>query len=91
MEGEEALGWVRGQNERAVAELGDPKTSEAYKRILAILDSKEKIPYVSRLGDWYYNFWQDEKHQKGLWRRTTLQSFRSASPVWEKTIKQSIN
>jgi len=86
VQGAEPLAWVKKQNEHAVAELGDPTGTEAYRRILGILDSKEKIPYVSRIGKWYYNFWQDEKHQKGLWRRTTLESYRSDSPRWEPVL-----
>jgi len=86
VQGERAMAWVEEQNGHAVAQLGDPTTSEAFKRILAILDSKEKIPYVSRLGQWYYNFWQDETHQKGLWRRTTLEAYRTANPDWQTVL-----
>ena len=37
-------------------------------------------------GDWYYNFWQDEKNVRGLWRRTTLQEYRKAEPKWETVL-----
>src|SRR5690606_5869745 len=30
-----------------------------------------------------YNFWQDDEHERGLWRRTTLAQYRKAQPVWE--------
>jgi prolyl oligopeptidase len=30
-----------------------------------------------------YNFWQDAEHRKGLWRRTTLDSYRTDDPDWE--------
>eukprot|EP00929_Paragymnodinium_shiwhaense_P083127 TRINITY_DN44165_c0_g3_i3.p1 TRINITY_DN44165_c0_g3~~TRINITY_DN44165_c0_g3_i3.p1 ORF type:complete len:844 (+),score=196.60 TRINITY_DN44165_c0_g3_i3:46-2577(+) len=86
VQGEKALGWVKEQNKQSVGEIGDPKETETYRRILAILDSKEKIPYVGRLGKWYYNFWQDDKHQKGLWRRTTLESYKTATPKWETVL-----
>eukprot|EP00931_Biecheleriopsis_adriatica_P093679 TRINITY_DN6740_c0_g1_i2.p1 TRINITY_DN6740_c0_g1~~TRINITY_DN6740_c0_g1_i2.p1 ORF type:complete len:783 (-),score=153.16 TRINITY_DN6740_c0_g1_i2:13-2286(-) len=84
--GKEALEWVENQNQKAVGELGDPKSTEAYRRILGILDSKEKIPYVNRIGEWYYNFWQDEHHQKGLWRRTTLERYRGDTVQWETVL-----
>ncbi|MFN2473276.1 MAG: prolyl oligopeptidase family protein, partial [Sphingomicrobium sp.] len=29
-----------------------------------------------------YNFWQDSAHVRGVWRRTTLASYRSAAPAW---------
>lgn len=67
---EDALEWVKGRNAAALSELGDPKATQDYSRILSILDSKEKIPYVGRvLNGLYYNFWQDENHIRGIWRR----------------------
>ncbi|HYZ64197.1 MAG TPA: prolyl oligopeptidase family serine peptidase, partial [Acetobacteraceae bacterium] len=30
-----------------------------------------------------YNFWRDAANPRGLWRRTTLDSFRTAAPEWE--------
>ncbi len=46
VEGERALAWVKEQNEAAVEALGDPKGGILYDRILAIMDSKDKIPHV---------------------------------------------
>jgi hypothetical protein len=66
--------------------LGDPTGTDTYNRILGILDSKDKIPHVSKINGHYYNFWQDENHVRGIWRRTTLDEFRKASPKWETVI-----
>ena len=56
-------------------------------RILDILDSKEKIPYVGRvLNGLYYNFWQDETHVRGIWRRCTLDEYRKDKPEWESVL-----
>ncbi len=33
-----------------------------------------------------YNFWRDEANPRGLWRRTTLQSYRSEAPEWDVII-----
>jgi prolyl oligopeptidase len=63
-----------------------PDFDPTRKRILDILDSKEKIPYVSKHGVWYYNFWRDEKYVRGLWRRTTLAEFKKAQPAWEAVL-----
>merc|ERR1719399_2303103 len=82
-----ALDWVRAKNDDALGTLGDPKQSPTYKRILQILDSKEKIPYVGRvLNELYYNFWQDETHVRGIWRRCTLDEYRKPSPAWETVL-----
>jgi len=82
--GERALGWVREQNAVSTRELeSSPEFGPIRQRLLTILDSKERIPYVGKHGAWYYNFWRDEKNPRGLWRRTTLAEFKKAEPAWE--------
>ena len=87
VEGEKALDWVRARNAVTEAELAS--TGE-FKRlesdILEILDSEAKIPYVQKIGDHYYNFWKDAQHERGIWRRTTLQEYRKPNPKWETVI-----
>jgi prolyl oligopeptidase len=82
--GEKALAWVRERNAETAKEL---ETRPAYKEleadILKILDSESKIPYISKAGDFYYNFWKDAKNPRGLWRRTSLDEYRKAAPKWE--------
>ena len=64
--GDDALGWVKERNTECNSKFGDPTETEDYKRILSILDSKERIPHVAQIGDgYYYNFWQDDKHIQG--------------------------
>ena len=77
--GEKALDWARARNAESakVLETGDFAALE--KRILDILDSDARIPYVEKLGPWYYNFWRDAKNPRGLWRRTTLDEYRKAA------------
>ena len=41
------------------------------------------FPWIAQRGRHVYNFWQDEQHPKGLWRRTTLANYRGADPAWE--------
>jgi prolyl oligopeptidase len=87
VESEEALAWVSEQNKVAQAELeAQPNFAKLRERILTILDSDEKIPYIVKYGQWYYNFWQDKTHVRGLWRRTTLESYRTTTPSWEKVL-----
>jgi len=84
--GEKALDWARARNVESarVLETGDFAAIE--KRILDILDSDARIPYVQKLGPWYYNFWRDAKNPRGLWRRTTLAEYRKEHPAWETVI-----
>lgn len=82
--GDSALAWVRAQNERSTAELTRNERFRALDaRILAMLDSDARIPYVEKLGDHYYNLWRDAANPRGLWRRTTLAEYRKPAPRWE--------
>ncbi len=82
--GEKPLDWVRKQNAVTVRELESiPDFQTTRQRLLSILNSKERIPAVIKRGAYYYNFWQDEKNPRGLWRRTTLDEYRKAEPNWE--------
>src|SRR5258708_21184393 len=71
--GSKALTWVRQQNAVSTNELESATEFESIRRrLLSIMDSKERIPYVAKHGVWYYNFWRDQTNPRGLWRRTTL-------------------
>ncbi len=85
--GEKSLDWVRARNAVAEKEFGtDPRYEPLRAKLLAILNSQERIPYVTRMGEHYYNFWRDAANPRGLWRRTTLAEYRKAQPAWEVVI-----
>jgi prolyl oligopeptidase len=82
--GDEALAWVRERNEESLARLAEGERFAALRDGLrAVLDSDDRIPYTRRRGNLLYNFWQDAEHPRGLWRRTTLESYRTGDPDWE--------
>lgn len=82
--GDEALDWVRTRNAGTLAALTSGERFAALRDgIREVLDADGRIPYVVRRGAHLYNFWQDAEHQRGLWRRTTLSSYRQAEPEWE--------
>lgn len=84
VEDEKALEWVRERNANAIDAIGEPSAQPEYKRLLDIMDSNEKIPFIGRvLNDLYYNYWQDENNVRGIWRRCTLDEFRKPQPDWE--------
>jgi prolyl oligopeptidase len=81
---EPALAWVRAQNERVEQTLGeDPRFAQLRAEALTILDAKDRIPGVSFTPYGLVNFWQDPANPRGLVRMTTLDSYRTAEPVWE--------
>ncbi|MFE0580649.1 prolyl oligopeptidase family protein [Streptomyces sp. NPDC058874] len=82
--GEEALAWVRERNAETVGALtGAPGFKVLEQEMREVLDDDGRIPYVVRRGPHLYNFWQDADHERGLWRRTTLEEYRTDCPAWE--------
>lgn len=87
IEGERSLQWVKEQNQATLDQLQSQPQFETYKKsILNILNSKEKIPYATIRGSYVYNFWQDEKNVRGLWRRTPLKEYLKNNPNWESLL-----
>jgi prolyl oligopeptidase len=87
VEDAKALDWVKVQNAKAEAEIAStPRFKQLEASILTILDSDAKIPAVQKIGDYYYNFWKDKQHERGLWRRTTLAEYRKPQPQWETVL-----
>jgi prolyl oligopeptidase len=84
--GEEALDWVRARNAPTVAEFSGEDFELMRTQALEVLDTDARIPYVRRRGDYLYNFWRDAANPRGLWRRTTLDSYRSDNPAWDVLI-----
>jgi len=85
--GTEAMAFVAESNRRALASLeGDPRYETFRAEAEAILTATDRIPSPSFLGEGIGNFWQDAANPKGVWRRTTLDSYRSADTRWETLI-----
>ena len=84
VDGAEAMAFVRASNDRALSVLtGDPRYETFRAEAEAILTATDRIPGPSFLGDGIGNFWQDAINPKGVWRRTTLDSYASADTRWE--------
>lgn len=84
VEGQRPLEWVEKHNKIAIGELtGDPRYEEIREGLLAVYNSRDRIPAVTRHGDYYYNFWQDADHVRGIWRRCSPESYATAEPEWE--------
>ncbi|WP_372382862.1 prolyl oligopeptidase family protein [Xanthomonas sp. NCPPB 1068] len=85
--GAKALAWVRQQDARTEAQLAETAQFKQLEAgIREVMDSDAKIPYVQKIGTYYYNFWQDKQHTRGIWRRTTPAEYRKPSPRWETVL-----
>ncbi|AKK10239.1 prolyl oligopeptidase family serine peptidase [Corynebacterium uterequi] len=76
----EALAWASSWSQATDAAVARADLQAGLRRVL---DSDDRIPEVTRRGDRLYNFWRDGAHPRGLWRRTTLESYLTAEPEWE--------
>jgi prolyl oligopeptidase len=49
-------------------------------KIYKVLDSHDKIPHCRNVGhpkdDTYFNFWRDDKHVRGIWRKTSYGEYK---------------
>ncbi len=86
VEGQAQLEWVRERNAAAAAQLETDRFRRFEAGIREVLDADEKIPVLTKRGGWLYEHRTDAQHPRGLWRRTTPESFATGTPEWEVLI-----
>jgi prolyl oligopeptidase len=87
VDSERALDWVRDRNAETERELSAlPGYAALRARLKTILDARDRIPYVGHHDGRFYNFWRDADHERGIWRRTTLDEYRKPQPAWETVL-----
>src|SRR5579863_7872302 len=78
-----AMEWVHAENSKTLAVLEkDPRYESFYSNALAIAEAKDRIPGPRTIAGQISNYWQDAAHVRGIWRRTTLESYKTPSPDW---------
>lgn len=83
LETPKSIEWVKEQNKQTAraftesAEFGSIKT-----KLTALLNQDNRVVEIDKVGDAVFNFWQDKGHPIGIWRKTTLESYKSKKPVW---------
>lgn len=76
VEGDAAITWAKQQNEASFAALQGNNFSVLQQEALNILDSQDKLPGIFLAMDCrVYNFWRDDKNERGVFRRTELDQF----------------
>ena len=87
VDGDRAMDWVRAENAKVLPALtGDARYPGLEAEALKILSAKDRIPMPAFHGADVFNFWQDATNVRGLWRRTTLDSYRTDAPAWETVL-----
>ena len=88
VQGERAMAWVAEKNRNSLGTLqGDPRYQPLHDAALAIVEARDRIPTPAFNRDGTVdNFWQDASQVRGVWRKTTLDSYSTATPTWETII-----
>lgn len=81
--GEKPLRWAAEQSAATLQQFASSEFDSLTSRVLEVIDSDERLAIVTRHGQFLYNFWRDSGHPRGLWRRTTLESYRGEKVDWE--------
>ena len=85
--GDKAISWVKEQNAKTQKLLeAEPLFASIRDKTLEVVNSRARIPAVAKRGAFFYNFWQDEKNIRGVWRRTTIAEYKKAEPKWETVL-----
>ncbi len=78
-----AMAWVQGENARTVGVLeGDHRFAGLNADALKIAEATDRVPAPELIGDQVYNFWRDDAHVRGLWRRASKADYARADPHW---------
>ena len=90
VESTRALDYVKGLNKKSQSVLEtDARFLSLKDSLKKIMSLNDRIPAVSLQGEYVYNFWQDETHVRGIWRRAKVAEFNSTqgNPVWETILR----
>ena len=78
--------WVEAQNAATLQRFNDAGVIDDRDVLKAIFDRPDNIPFPNRRAGKLFNPWQDAAHPRGVWRMTTLDSYRADSPDWDVLI-----
>ena len=87
VDSQKSLDWVKQKNKVSLEILKGQKNYQTiFEKNLEIYNSTDRIADPEIYGDNIFNFWQDQKNPRGIWRRTSTKSYLSGKPVWETLI-----
>ncbi|MBL6820119.1 MAG: S9 family peptidase, partial [SAR86 cluster bacterium] len=87
VEGEEALQWVQSQNDITQARYESSESfNSTYQFLLDEYNSDDRIPYAYIQNGEMYNFWRDESNVRGVWRKTSIESYQTEEIEWENIL-----
>jgi prolyl oligopeptidase len=90
VDSQESLDFAKAANDDCLRRLGHPEESptQTYQKVLRTLESDDRIPQATVHGrddddnQVVFNFWKDATNPKGIWRKTTMDSYKTDNPTW---------
>ena len=87
VEGRASLAWVEERNQETFTRYTQSNEFiEQYQKIKTELNDEERIPSAYYQNGEMYNFWRDEENVRGIWRKTSFESYLEDQPVWENIL-----
>ncbi len=87
IESDQSLEWVKQRNIESEKVFHDfPLFDSLNTRFLETFDDPEKIAYPTIVGNYVYNLWQDEKNERGVWRRMPTTDYIAQNQDWETVL-----
>lgn len=84
VESEKALQFAKSENATTLDHYKSlPLFNQLEGELRTIITAQDRLPAVSIEGTSLYNFWQDTKHVRGIWRRVPVEGFKEADPKWD--------
>jgi prolyl oligopeptidase len=85
--GEKPLAWVKEQNDKTMAVFSaDPRYEQFRREAFTLLTAEDRTPVPRFRARGIDNFWQDKTNVRGVWRKTSLASYRTKAPKWETVL-----
>ncbi|MER9249367.1 hypothetical protein [Mesorhizobium sp. M0590] len=69
VEGERTLAWAASQSARTLGHFGGTQFDRDHDALTAIFDRPDKVPVITRRGQYLYSFGQNAGNPCALWRR----------------------
>jgi prolyl oligopeptidase len=84
VESNESLSFAKTRSDRSIERFQkNEKFKQFSEEARTILYAKDRLPAVNWMGGYLYNFWQDQKNIRGVWRRTTIEKFSKENIEWD--------
>ena len=84
VESKKYMDWVLNQNKITADRISQlPGFDSMKEQYISSYNDKDKIIYPGVVGDYMYNFWKDEDHVRGIWRRMKREDYLQNKTNWE--------